>query len=211
MADQWEPLLVHAAQQRGWSARQVTHGGCGFFPGIEFPVFKDAKRNECTHYVEQALQLNNANPGLKLAIVSAWWQSWKARLDHHPIPRTRHQLISSAIADCAGQRFEDVIFRMIRVFRDRDIKVHIIGPAAALNFRMDCLTNAASKQLDFAECGVSSERANAPLDPINAIFAPVAAADPESPIPCQPTSCVPAGPAHLSSMTFLYTEVTAFI
>ena len=178
MADQWEPLLVHAAQQRGWSARQVTHGGCGFFPGIELPVFKDVKQRECAHYLEQALQFIKANPGLKLAIVSAWWASWKARLDHHPIPRTRHQLISSAIADYAGPGFEDAIRRMIKVFRDRGIKVHIIGPAATLIFRMDCLTKAASKQLDFAECGVSAERTHASLDPINAIFAQAAAADP---------------------------------
>jgi SGNH domain (fused to AT3 domains) len=66
---------------------------------------------------------------------------------------------------------------MIKVFRDRGIKVHIIGPAATLILRMDCLTKAASKQLDFDECGVSAERTHASLDPINAIFAQAAAAD----------------------------------
>src|SRR5262249_45595 len=178
IADQWEPLLALLARKRGWAGRQVTHGGCGFFPGIELPLFKDVKRGECARYLEQALRFIEANPGLKLAIVSAWWPSWKARLDHHPIPRTRHQLVSTAIADYAGPGFEDAVMRMIKVFRDRGIKVHIIGPAPHLRFQMDCLMKAASKKHEFTACGVAAAQASALLEPINAIFLRAAAGDP---------------------------------
>ena len=63
---------------------------------------------------------------LKLAIVSAHWQVWKAHLDRDPVPRARHQSVGTAVADYVGPGFEDAVLRMIKVFRDRGIKVHII-------------------------------------------------------------------------------------
>jgi hypothetical protein len=67
---------------------------------------------------------------------------------------------------------------MIRVFRDRGIKVHIIGPVASLNFRVNCIIRAAREDLKFDVCGVPAEQARASLEPINAIFARAAANDP---------------------------------
>jgi len=177
MANQWAPLLETASQRNGWAARQVTHGGCAFFPGVDLPV-KDVKLRECAEYLKQALRFIDANPGLKLAIVSAYWQMWKPRLDRDPLPRTRHQPISPAIASYAGPKFENAVLQMIKLFRDRGIKVHIIGPAASVNFRMNCIIRAAREDLKFDACGVAAEQARASLEPINAIFAQAAANDP---------------------------------
>ena len=177
MANQWAPLLEAASQRNGWAARQVTNGGCAFFPGVELPV-KDVKLRECAQYLTQALKFIDANPGLKLAIVSAYWQTWKTRLDRDPLPRTRHLPIGAAIASYAGPSFENAVVQMIRVFRDRGIKVHIIGPVASLKFRVNCIIRAAREDLKFDVCGVPAEQARASLEPINAIFAQAAANDP---------------------------------
>ena len=67
---------------------------------------------------------------------------------------------------------------MIEVFRERGIKVHIIGPAAALGFGMDCVMKAARNQQDFTACGITAEQARAQLGSINGIFARAAAVDP---------------------------------
>ena len=177
MANQWAPLLEAQSRRNGWAARQVTHGGCAFFPGVELPV-KDVKLRECAQYLKQALRFIDANPGLKLAIISAYWQTWKPRLDRDPLPRTRHQPISAAIASYAGPRFENAVLHMIKVFRDRGIKVHIIGPVPSLNFRMNCIIRAAREDRKFDACGIAAEQARASLEPINAIFVQAAANDP---------------------------------
>jgi peptidoglycan/LPS O-acetylase OafA/YrhL len=177
MANQWAPLLEAASRRNGWAARQVTHGGCAFFPGVELPV-KDVKLRECAQYLKQALKFIDTNPGLKLAIVSAYWQMWKPRLDRDQLPRTRHQPIGAAIASYAGPKFENAVLQMIKVFRDRGIKVHIIGPVASQNFRMNCIIRAARDDLKFGSCGIAAEQARASLEPINAIFARAAANDP---------------------------------
>jgi hypothetical protein len=177
MANQWAPLLEALSRRNGWAARQVTHGGCAFFPGVELPV-KDVKLRECAEYLKQASRFIDANPGLKLAIVSAYWQMWQPRLDREPLPRTRHQPIGAAIASYAGPRFENAVLQMIKVFRDRGIKVHIIGPVVSLNFRMNCIIRAAREDLKFDACGIAAEQARASLEPINASFVQAAANDP---------------------------------
>jgi peptidoglycan/LPS O-acetylase OafA/YrhL len=176
IANQWAPLLETASRRSGWAARQVTHGGCPFFPGLELPV-KDVKIRECEHYRDQALRFIDANPGLKLAIVSARWQVWKARFDRDPEPRTRHQSVSPAVAAYAGPGFEDAVLRMTKVFRDRGIKVHIIGPVAALNFRMDCVIKAAEEERNFDACGSDADAARRSLQSIHEVFVRAAASD----------------------------------
>jgi hypothetical protein len=85
--------------------------------------------------------------------------------------------VSAAVAAYAGPRFEDAVLRMIKVFRDRGIKVHIIGPVAALNFRMDCIIKAAEKELNFEACGSDADEARRSLQSIHEVFVRAATRD----------------------------------
>ena len=173
MADQWAPLLETASRRSGWAARQVTQNGCPFFPGLELPV----TGRKCARYRDQTLRFIDANAGLKLAIVSVHWQVWKAHLDRDPVPRTRHQSVSTAVAAYAGPGFEEAVLRMIKVFRDRGIRVHIIGPVAAQNFRMACIIKAAGEELNFGACGSDADEARRSLQSIDEVFVRAAARD----------------------------------
>jgi hypothetical protein len=106
--------------------------------------------------------------------------------------------VSTAVAAYAGPRFEDAVLRMIKVFRDRGIKVHIIGPVAALHFRMGCVIKAAEEELNFDACGSDADEARRSLQSIHDIFARAAARDSgvtySLPIEfmCNMTNCSPA-------------------
>ena len=176
-ADQWAPLLEIAARQNGWAARQVTHGGCAFFPGVDLPV-KDIKTQQCTQYQQQSLRFIEANPGLKLVIVSARWQDWQPRLDRDlNAPAAARGSAAAAISAYHGLGFEDAVLRMVKVFRERGIKVHILGPVPALDFQTRCIIKSARVNSNFDACGISAERARASLQSIEEALRRVAAGD----------------------------------
>ncbi len=124
LADHWTPLLALVAQQRKLAFRQVTNGGCPFFPGYAVPASPAAKQRECELYLHAARAFIDRNPNLKLAVVSVFWDKWVAR----------YELANSRILDFPGAppnatpRFEDVLDTMISLFKERGIKVLLVGP-----------------------------------------------------------------------------------
>ncbi len=85
--------------------------------------------------------------------------------------------MSTAVAAYAGPGFEEAVLRMIKVFRDRGIRVHIIGPVAAQNFRMACIIKAAGEELNFGACGSDADEARRSLQSIDEVFVRAAARD----------------------------------
>jgi len=184
MAEQWAPLLEAMARQRGWAARQVTQGGCAFFAGLDLPAkaARAGRTGECGNYQREALRFIDANPGLKLAIVTAYWRQWRARLDRDyrdtSVLGTGRRGAASTITDYSGPGFEEAFLGMLKVFRDRGIKVHIIGPLPEVKFGVRCIVKAVQKGEDVNGCSARAESEQESLRSIDAFFARVAAGDP---------------------------------
>jgi peptidoglycan/LPS O-acetylase OafA/YrhL len=184
MAEQWVPLLEEAARQHGWAARQVTHGGCAFFGGLDLPAKagRAGRAGECASYQGQALRFIEANPGLKLAIVSAFWRQWQARLDRDHrdanVLGMGRRSVAPAITDYSGPGFEQAFLSMLEVFRKRGIKVHIIGPLPDLRFGVRCVVKAVHRGQDAGLCSVRAQDGQDSLRSIDAFFARVAVGDP---------------------------------
>jgi hypothetical protein len=204
MAAQWEPLLAKVSEQADWAARQVTRGGCGFFPDLPMPP-DDAKLRDCGRYAEEAMRFIDANPGLKLVIVSAFWQRWQSMFDRRPLPKTRYR-DKGLGSTYAGPAFAEAVRRMVKVLRDRGIKVHIIGAMPVMNFRMPCVVKAARKDDgDFRRCGVAASEALASIKPTETVFAEIASHD-AGVTYSSPAGliCIAAGCSPALDETFLY-------
>ena len=82
------------------------------------------------------------------------------------------------IKDYSGPGFEEAFLATLKVFRDRGIKVQIIGLQPKLKIGVRCAVNAIQRGEDINRCGVRAEDAQDPLRSIDAFFARVAASDP---------------------------------
>lgn len=178
MADQWVPLAAAFAAKNSLAGRQVTNGGCAFFIGIPIPATPASKAIECTHYQEQAQKFVAANPELKLAVISGFWEKWLARIERNEAPGA--PMTDAPFAPLDAPRFDAVMRGTIAYFTSRGIKVLLIGqiPTYAL-LPVRCIIKAASTGSDPGKCGKSAEAAALELKASSAALARAAARNPD--------------------------------
>jgi peptidoglycan/LPS O-acetylase OafA/YrhL len=191
MADHWVPLAESFAQARGYAARQVTNGGCALFFGIEIPEPSAAKALECASYQSEAQKFLDANRGLKLAVVSAYWSKWMARVDAMP------PSISPPGSEAASL-FDSVLAATLGEFTKRGIKVLLIGQIPTYQrLPVRCIVAALRDGSDTSPCGLTANDAEREVGASNASLNRLAAANPAisvflpSSVMCQSERCPP--------------------
>jgi peptidoglycan/LPS O-acetylase OafA/YrhL len=165
MADHWAPLVAKFAEEKNLAGRQVTNGGCGLLFGIKIPAWPIAKSRECTSYQQEAEKFIVANPGLKVAVISGFWEKWLGRVEH---PEQRLDVpLAKTEAEAAGvsaKAFDKVLADTIKVFTDRGIKVLLIGQIPTYGtLPVRCLVSNLRAGGDPASCGMARSRADAEL------------------------------------------------
>ncbi len=173
MADHWVPLAERFADARGYAARQVTNGGCALFFGIEIPEPSAAKALECASYQREARKFLDANPGLKLAVISAFWSKWMARIDAMSPDIT-------AAGSTAASQFEKTLAETLGEFTKRGIKVLLIGQIPTYpRLPVRCIVSALRDGSDTSPCGLTVNDAGRELGASNASLNRLAAQNPD--------------------------------
>lgn len=194
MADHWVPLVAEAAEKQNLAGRQTTNGGCVFLVGVEIPAEPAAKARECANYQKEAIRFIEANPKLKTAVVSAFWEKWIKRLDDGA--EQSPQLGSS----------QKVIAATLAFFTKRGIRVLLIGQIPTyVHLPVRCIAAKVTAGLDPGACGLTASEAQNELSRSNAVLRSVAAADPmvslflPSDVMCNAERCPP-----MTGNTMLY-------
>ena len=170
MADHWTPLVANYAEEKNLAGRQVTNGGCALLFGTAIPATTAAKARECAAYQAAAEKFIDANPKLKIAVISGFWEKWLSRLE---VPAAEDDAAAAKQLllqpGDAAETFDRALAETVEVFTKRGIKVLLIGQIptyAALPVR--CIVSAASKQTDAVVCGKPRDQALAELRMSNA-------------------------------------------
>ena len=174
MADHWVPLIAKYAEAHNLSGRQITNGGCGLFFGTEIPAAPIAKAHECTSYQQEALKFIEANPNLKVAVLSGFWEKWLARFERpgEPADLPAVKVPERGNSSTTAPRFDAVLNSTLKVFSDRGIRVLLIGQIPSYDILpVRCIFKAVESGADPSVCGMSKaaalsdlHRSNAALD-----------------------------------------------
>jgi peptidoglycan/LPS O-acetylase OafA/YrhL len=144
-ADQFVPMIAELAQKAGLSGRQVTQSSCG--PLIGASAGRSAYLEEqCARYQETVLTFLDRNPHLKIAVLSSVWSSyWPSQ--------------ANRISTLAGQpSFEHFAAQTIKLFRERGIKVLVIGQIPHFrSFSLRCLAEAHRRDTEDRDCVLPRE------------------------------------------------------
>lgn len=174
MADHWTPLVAKYANEENLTFRQVTNGGCGLFFGIDIPARPAAKANECRDYQRAARRFIDANPGLKIAVVSGYWEKWLARIEFPEWGEDAAPLYASETP-----KFDAVLKQTLEVFTSKGIHVMLIGqiPVYA-RLPVRCIVTNVRQVKDAGVCGLTREEAEAQARLSNAALERAAVSDP---------------------------------
>jgi peptidoglycan/LPS O-acetylase OafA/YrhL len=165
MADHWAALVERYAERSGLAGRQATNGGCPPLLGAVIPE-KPAKARECAAYQQELARFIEANPGLKVVFVSAYWTKWRQRLD-------------GAAAAKDGASFEAVLDHTVARLLARGLKVHVIGQIPVYNeLPVRCIVREVERRGDLSACGLPAQRMRAAVSGVEAAFARLAARHP---------------------------------
>lgn len=159
MADHWTPLVAKYAQEQNLSFRQVTNGGCVLLFRVQIPARPEAKARECAAYQSEAEKFIAANPGLKLAVISSYWEKWRELLDED-----------------APARFEEALRGTVEAFTRKGVRVLLVGQIpvyAALPLR--CIVGKLEEGGDAKTCGLTRAAAQDQLNRSDAALKEVVA------------------------------------
>jgi peptidoglycan/LPS O-acetylase OafA/YrhL len=170
MADQWTPLVAAFAEEQHLAGRQVTNGGCALLFGVAIPASPAAKARECAAYQAEAEKFIAANPKLKVAVISGFWEKWLARLEHPELINDPLRTIAPGpAAASAAPHFDEVLETTIKIFTSRGVKVVLIGQIPTYDvFPVRCVVASIENKADTAACGKAKESAQAELVASNA-------------------------------------------
>lgn len=205
MSDHWTPLVAKFAEEKRLAFRQVTNGGCALLFGVDIPAKPQAKARECGLYQKEAEKFIEANPKLKLAVISSYWEKWLHLLEN----RGAKEDIPSDAAGVAGKaspHFDKALIETVEAFTKRGVKVLLIGQIPTYGtLPVRCIVAGARETTDAAACGMSRADATVQLQRSNAALQRVAAALPGVSVSlpydymCQASHCAP-----LAEGTMLY-------
>lgn len=174
MADHWTPLIAKFANDENLTFRQVTNGGCGLFFGIDIPAKPASTASECSHYQREARKFIDANPGLKVAVLSGYWEKWLSRIEFRET--------GEGVAPASAQqtpKFDAALKQTLEVFTSRGIRVELIGQIPIYSvLPVRCLVSKISRKEDTAACGLTRQDAVAQARLSNAALERAASSNP---------------------------------
>lgn len=207
MADHWAPLVAALAAEKNLAGRQVTNGGCGLLFGVAIPAWPLSKSRECDLYQKEAEKFIAANPGLKLAVISGFWEKWVGRVEH--AEQLRDVPLPKSAAEANGlssPRFDKVLAETIDAFTKRGVKVLLVGQIPTYGvLPVRCVVAKLQRGEDAEACGMTRAESDAKVKRSDAALLRVAngRADVSVTLPsgymCRATRCAP-----MMDGTFLY-------
>lgn len=193
MADHWTPMVAKYANEQNLTFRQVTNGGCGLFFGIEIPAKPAAKANECSHYQQEAKRFIDANPGLRVAVLSGYWEKWLSRIE---FPELEQDFAPPDVQQTP--KFNAALKQTLDVFTSKRIRVVLIGQIPVYGvLPVRCVTSKIAHKEDVAPCGMTRQEAVAQTRLSNAALVRAASENPMVTVSlparymCQETMCSP--------------------
>ncbi|HMN36965.1 MAG TPA: acyltransferase family protein [Hyphomicrobium sp.] len=174
MADHWTPMVAKYATEQNLTFRQVTNGGCGLFFGIAIPARPAAKANECSHYQQEAKKFIGANPGLKVAVLSGYWEKWLSRIE---FPEHAQDFAPPNVQ--RTPKFDAVLKQTLDVFTSKGIRVVLIGQIPVYGMLpVRCVVSRIEHKEDAASCGLTRQAAAAQMHLSNAALERAASENP---------------------------------
>lgn len=168
-ADHFVPMLASWVKAHGLSARQVTQSSCAALIGFDRAGRPPGQASDCRAYHEVLLRFLDANPRLRLVVLGGAWDGYAGRLSP-----TRSGSAAPATTDLRG-----ALASVVALLRRRGVQVHILGQIPRFEVMPAiCVARALQAGADPAACGLPAAEVRARHDPINAVIAAVAAADP---------------------------------
>lgn len=199
MSDHWAPLVTEFAEERNLAFRQVTNGGCVLFFGADIPARPQSKDMECDEYRDEAKDFIDANPKLKLAVISSYWEKWLGLVED-PITAdyAPTAIPTAAVASMPSPKFDKALKETLEAFTKRGIKVLLIGQIPTYHtLPVRCIVASLDGASDAANCGMARGDAMAQLQRSNAALKRVAAELPGVSVSlpleymCQAAHCAP--------------------
>ncbi|HET6389376.1 acyltransferase family protein [Hyphomicrobium sp.] len=176
MGDHWAPLVAKYAEDHHLSGRQVTNGGCALLFGVALPAEDEDKTQECAAYQREAMKFIERNPGLKIAVISNYWEKWLFRVNAAAAAKGKGADQSSRPA---ALDFEQALKETVRTFTGHGIKVVMIGQIPSYGgLPVRCIISAVESHRDVSNCGMSKMEAVDSLKRSNDALTRVAARNP---------------------------------
>jgi hypothetical protein len=178
-ADHFVPMLSRLGEAKGFSGRQVTQSTCAPLLGVWRINSEPWREKKCREYQEGIIAFLDANPGLKLAILSANWSSYRAGLGHNGLDLASGK--ASGAPDPLSQTLEGLLQTTAEYLTKRGVKVLILGQVPHLKqsgeWPVACAINAKRKgaSAETRACGIPAQPVLEALAPSNAAISAVTA------------------------------------
>jgi len=161
-ADALTPGVVVWAKARGWSVREVAHGGCPPLVGVTVKTMYRFKL-ECEAGADEAMALIASDPKLKLVVLMGRWPLYR---DAPPFYDVNSPRVTMEVAGKPGkrQRVSTALKATLDAIARRrpDVRVLVVGPFPELTLGApECLAQSAQLGLDPGRC--ASIAADLPL------------------------------------------------
>ena len=185
-ADHLMPMVTRWAETEQLAARQVTKSACAPLLGVDTAT-RSARQNQiCKSYQKAIIRFVEANPGLKVVVLSGVWPGYTSGLVRNGLA-VSGRMSSPGVAFPAPDKgqasaavtFSDALAGTVAFFRSRGIRVHLIGPIP--HFRVlasRCVVKALSAGSDVAACGRATSEVADVAGPAERVIEAIAAADP---------------------------------
>jgi hypothetical protein len=177
-ADHFVPMLSLLAETKGLAGRQITQSTCAPLFGVWRIEYEAWREKTCREYQEGIIAFLDANPGLKLAILSANWSSYGAGLGHNGLDLTSGK--ASGAPDPSPQTLEALLQTTVDYLTKRGVKVLILGQVPHLKqsgaWPVACAIDAKRKgaSAKTRACGIPAQPVLEVLGPSNAAISAVA-------------------------------------
>lgn len=163
-ADHFVPMIAALSEAAGYSGRQVTQSTCAALYGAARSQSRHSETT-CVKYQKTIVEFLDRNPGLKIAVLSSAWSSYKS-------------LRANKLADSRHTSFAHFAADTVALFRKRGIKVFIIGQVPFFDtFSLSCFVDAARRDTEEVDCAMPREAVDRSLAISQDAFETLAAAD----------------------------------
>jgi peptidoglycan/LPS O-acetylase OafA/YrhL len=180
MADQWSPLIAKFSVEHKLAGRQVTNSGC---PMLRDPSKLGMAPDDCKDYQREAEKFVTANPNLKLAIISGFWEGWLWRTENPHLQYSEGMALQSTLAQTtikATPRFDAALNETIQFFTGRGIKVMLLGQTPRyLALPLRCVVSNIARGHEASACGKPAAAARQELVLSNSALGKAARENPQ--------------------------------
>jgi len=156
-ADHFVPMVAQIAKEQGLSGRQVTRSTCAPLLGLWRVRQPDWREDACLSYQQAILKFVEANPKLKLAILSASWSGYQGSLGNNGLDLLTAQ---PGQRDKGPYTLEHFLETTAKYLTARGVKVLILGQVPHWSkvgtLPIECAIEAKRAGNDRRACGISA-------------------------------------------------------